>query len=246
MLDALIVCLIASTLVVSPAGRAQSSRISDFDFTAAEQHLKELHVPQRTLFEAEQGPDGTRGYGLPNPTAARVAVPTQDPPFGSELEWNTFFTYCGWDAIVLATFLDSTPILTSDKRLIYTVSHFAVVDIIKSDVPLTPGRRIVAYRVGGEIEDGGERLRVDTPDMAAFEPQKTYILQLSRDKGASVLQYSIPQALTVLVADGKMEPLPGKYAWFTGAEAFPIGTAYQDVRSTFVKVSQLKSCPQTR
>jgi len=109
-----LICLIASTLLVPPLGRAQSSPIDDFDFKTAEQHLKDLHVPQRTLFEAEQGPDGTRGYGLPNPTAYRVAVPTQDPPFGSPLEWNTFFTYCGWDAIVLAT--DRRPFV-SDRAL---------------------------------------------------------------------------------------------------------------------------------
>lgn len=241
-----LICLIASVLLVPPLGGAQSSLAGNFDFNAAEQRLRDLHVPQKTLFEAEQEPDGTRGYGLPNPTAYRVAVPTHEPPFGSELEWNTFATYCGWDAIVLATSLDSTSILTSDKRLIYTVSHFAVVDIIKSDIPLAAGQQIVAYRVGGEVKVGGERLRVDTPDMGAFEPQKAYILQLFRDKGGSLLQYSIPQVLTVLVADGKVEPIRGKYAWFTGAEAFPTGAAYEDVRSRFVKVSQLKSCPQTR
>lgn len=243
MANTLIGCLIASMVVVPSLGGAQNPRISDFDHKAAEQHLKDLHVPQKTLLEAEQGPDGARGYGLPNPTVVRVAV-TGEPPFRSELEWRTFETYCGWDALVLATHLDSTPMLTSDKKLIYTVSHFAIVDTIKSDVPLTPGQKIVTYRVGGEVKDSGERLRVDTPDMAAFEPQQAYILQLWHDRAASVLQYAIPQGLTVLVTDGKVEPIRGKYAWFTGAEAFPSGTAYQDVRSTFVKVSQLKSCPQ--
>ena len=85
-----LICLIASTLLVPPLGRAQSSPIDDFDFKTAEQHLKDLHVPQRTLFEAEQGPDGTRGYGLPNPTAYRVAVPTQDPPFGARSNGTRF------------------------------------------------------------------------------------------------------------------------------------------------------------
>jgi hypothetical protein len=145
------------------------------------------------------------------------------PPFATEIEWETYSDYCRWDAIVLATSLDSTAVLSSDKRLIYTVSHFSVLDSIKSDVPLRPGEGLVVYRLGGMVEDGGEKLRIDTPDIAAFEPQKAYILQLTRDKSASVRQYSLPLGQTITVTNDKVYPISGRYAWLVGViSAIPL------------------------
>jgi hypothetical protein len=186
-------------------------------------------------------------FGVGNPIVRRVALPSPPPPpFATELEWETFYQYCGWDAIVRATYVDSTPILTSNKGLIYTVSHFAVVDTIKSDIPFTPGQHLVVYRVGGEVEDGGEKVRIDTPDMAAFEPQKSYILILRRDKNASVQQYSIPQAQTIAVTNDKVYPISGKFAWLSGMDAFPSGSTYTAIRDTFANMHKLKSCSDAR
>jgi hypothetical protein len=245
MRNALLTCTIAAPLLFAAVAGSQSLPLSDFDFGAAEQHFKDLHLPGSTnLHDAELQSDGARGYGLPNPTAARAALPSPPPPpFSTELEWNAFYTYCGWDAIVRAVHLDSMAVLTSNKALIYTVSHFAVVDTIRADVPFAPGQRLVAYRVGGEVKEGDDRLRIDTPDMAPFEPQKIYVLQLRRDKDASVRQYSIPEGPTVTVRNGKVYPIAGRYAGLTGADAFPAGADYEDVRSTFVRVSRRKSCP---
>jgi hypothetical protein len=122
------------------------------------------------------------------------------------------------------------------------VSHFAVMDTIKSDVPFTPGQVLVIYRIGGELEDSGETLRIDTPDMAAFEPQKTYVLILARDKNASVQQYWMPQAQTIAVRNDKVYPISGKYAWMSGMDAFPSGSTYIAIRDTFAKVHALRSC----
>jgi hypothetical protein len=74
--------------------------------------------------------------------------------------------------------------------------------------------------VGGAVEDGGEQLRVFTPDSAAFEPQKSYILILRRDKNASAQQYLIPLSQTIVVTNDKVYPISGKFAWLTGMEAF--------------------------
>jgi len=222
---------------------AQNRPTTGFDFKAAEGQLKATIPFHKSLHEAERQSDGTRGYGLPNPTALMAALPNPPPPpFTTQLEWTTYYSYCGWDAIVRATLLESTPALTSDKSLVFTISHFTVVDTIKSDAPFTPDQHLVAYRVGGEVEDAGEKLRIDTPDMAAFEPRKTYILILRRDKGASVRQYSIPQGLTIIVRNDKVYPISGRYAWLTGADEFPSGAAYADIRNTFTRVSTLKTC----
>jgi catechol 2,3-dioxygenase-like lactoylglutathione lyase family enzyme len=79
--------------------------------------------------------------------------------------------------------------------------------------------------------------------MAAFETQKIYILGLRRDKGAAVRQNSIPQRRTVTSRSGKVCPIAGRYAWLTGADAFPSGATY-DLRDTFVDLSRLKSRPK--
>jgi len=236
---------IAAAVLLFSLSAGSQTGLPDFDPSAADQHFKEENPYgwSKNLHELEQYPDGARGFGLGNPEVMRIARPDPPPPpFATDLEWETFDHYCRWDAIVRATFIDSTPVLTSNKGLIYTVSHVAVVDTIKSDVPIVAGQVLVVYRAGGELEDGGETLRVDTPDMAAFEPQKSYILILARDKKASVQQYWIPQSQTIAVRNDKVYPISGKYAWLSGMEAFPSGSTYSAIRDTFAKVHAMRSC----
>lgn len=246
MRSAAAISIAVAAVVLSPHALSQNTSPKDFDPTAAEKHLRDESPRQfsKSLHEFERYPDGARGFGVPNPMVNRVALPSPPPPpFATELEWATYYDYCGSDAIVLAINLDSMPVLTSDKSLIYTMSHFSVVDVIKSDGPLNPGKRQAAYRLGGTVEDGGEKLRIDTPDMAAFEPQKEYILRLKRDRLATVTQYSLPEAPTIAVKSDTVYPIRGKYAWFTGSEAFPSGTPYGEIKEAFAKVARLKPCP---
>jgi hypothetical protein len=253
MRNAPIIGIAVALLLLSTAGRSQNLPVAEFDFKAAESRLESNEdfggnkVPnpaRRSLHEAEQAPDGSRGYGLGAPIIRRVAVPDPPPPpFKTEREWETYYQYCAWDAIVKATLIDSTPVLSSDKTLIYTVSHFEVVDTIKSDVPFTAGQQLVVYRAGGELEDGGEILRIDTLDSAAFEPQKSCILRLRRrDKDASVQQYSLAWDQTIAVNIDKVYPISGKIAWLSGMDAFPTGSTYAAIRTTFAKVHTQKSC----
>jgi hypothetical protein len=247
MRNVLVICIVVAPLLHLAVGRSQSLPLADFDHLTAEHHLKDLTPFGKTsLHEAEQGSDGRRGFGLLNPYGRRIAFPDPPPPpFGTELEWDTYYSYCRWDAIVRAINLDSMPILTRDQTMIYTVSHFAVVDTIKTDAPFTSDQYLVVYRLGGEVEDGGEILHINTPDMAPFEPHRTYILILQRDKDASVRQYSMPLVLTIAVRDEKVYPIAGKYAWLTGADEFPSGRTYTEIRNTFAKVAALKTCPET-
>src|ERR1700678_29194 len=133
MPNSLIKCLAAAGLMCSSAVWAQNLPITEFDFKAAEKQLKDTSpVIHTSLHKAERGPHGTRGFEFPEPTVTRVALPRPPPPpFNTEREWETYYQYCGWDAIVRATLLDSLPVLSSDGNLIYTMSHFAVVDTIK-------------------------------------------------------------------------------------------------------------------
>jgi hypothetical protein len=239
-----IISIAVAVLALSPHVLSQTSTFADFDPVAAEKNIREgSRRFSKSLHEFERYPDGARGFGAPNTEALRVARPSPPPPpFATALEWNTYYDYCASDAIVLAVNLDSTPILTHDKSIIYTMSHFSVVDVIRSDDAMRPGQRLVAYRLGGTLEDAGEKLRIDTPDMAAFEPQKEYILGLKRDRLASVAQYSLPEALTIAVTKNNVYPIPGKNAWFTGSEAFPSGTPYSEIKDNFARVAKRKAC----
>jgi hypothetical protein len=249
MRSGLIISIAVAALLLSLTAGSQNTTLPDFDPSAAERHFREENPNRfsKSLHEFERYPDGARGFGVGIPMVHRVALPDPlPPPFKTEREWETYYVYCGWDAIVRATQVDSTPILTSNQGLVYTVSHFVVEDTIKSDIPYTPGQHLVVYRVGGEVDDGGEKVQIVTLDMAAFEPQKSYILILRRDKNASVQQYWIPETQTIVVTDGKVYPISGKIAWLSGMDAFPTGTTYTALRNTFAKVRALKSCSDAR
>jgi hypothetical protein len=240
---------IATALLLSLRAGSQNTPPPDFDPSAAEHHFREENPNgfSKSLHEFEQYPDGARGFGVGIPMVRRVALPDPPPPpLKTERDWETYFLYCGWDAIVRATLVDSTPILTSNKGLIYTVSHFLVEDTIKSDVPFRSGEQLVVYRVGGEVDDGGEKVHIVTLDMAAFEPQKSYILILRRDKNASVQQYWIPETQTIVVTNNRVYPISGKIAWLSGMDAFPSESTYTALRNTFAKVHSLKSCSDAR
>ena len=249
MRSGLIISAALAMFLLSSTAGSQNTTLRDFDPSAAERHFREENPNQfsKNLHEFEQYPDGARGFGVGKPMVRRVALPDPlPPPFKTEREWETYYLYCGWDAIVRAAPLDSTPLLTSNKGLVYTVSHFVVEDTIKSDIPFIPGQNLVVYRVGGEVEDGGEKVHIVTLDMAAFEARKSYILILRRDKNASVQQYWIPETQTIAITNDKVYPISGKIAWLSGMDAFPTGSTYTAIRDAFAKVHALKSCSDPR
>jgi hypothetical protein len=237
---------VAVVALLSSTSSSQSTNPTDFDASAAEKYFKDGSALAKNRFskplrDYEQGPDGARGFGVENPIVRPIALDHIPKPFTSKLEYYSFFDYCQFDAIVLAVNIDSTPVLNGDKDLIYTVSHFTVLDAIKSDVPFTRGQALVAYRLGGDVDDGTEKLIISTPDMSTFEPTKTYLLNLERDKSASVPQYVLPLNLTIDVRNNKVYPVWGRFAWLTGWPAFPSGTPYTKIKNTFAKAVKLQA-----
>jgi hypothetical protein len=236
-----------AALLSQSVANAQYLPLLNFDSLAAEQRLQMFHWYSKSLHETKVQPDGTKGFALPNPTLQSVGFrDPPPPPYATAREWYTYYEYCARDAIVRATFIESRPALTYDKSLVYTISYFAVTDAIKSDVAFTRGEGIVVYRVGGELEDVGEKLKIDTPDSTVFEPGKSYILRLQRDKTARVRQYYIPQGQTIVVTNDKVYPIRGRYAFLSGTEAYPPELFYSDIKNTFSAVHALKSCPDPR
>jgi hypothetical protein len=174
-------------------------------------------------------PDGAKGWvkgtsnearGGPIPGGAKARAKIK-------ASWN----YCYCDAIVLAEYVNSNPPgLTKSKGAIYTVSHFKVSQVIKGS-QLTPGQTILSYRAGGEVEDDGELLRIDTPDAPPYKVGQTYLLMLERDKTASKLQYHVADEGTTVVTGARVYPsIPGQLGFLPG-------TTIADVLADFAQAA---------
>jgi hypothetical protein len=214
--------LVAIHIVCMPV-RGQT--VDDVDRAASE---KRFPATVNIHYANNRFPDGAKGWiqgtssevtnTIPGGVKARAKI---------KASWN----YCYCDAIVLAEFVSSNPPkLTKSKGTIYTVSHFKVSHVIKGS-QLTPGKVILSYRSGGEVEDEGELLRVDTPDAPAYKPGQTYLLMLEADKNASKQQYHVAEQGTTLVTGGRVYPsLPGQLGFLPG-------TTRADVLSDFAQAA---------
>jgi hypothetical protein len=214
------------------AAGAQPTVPIDVDRNAAEQHYAIRHAP--SLHSQETLPDGARGFLRPVPQAyenPNVRVP---PPFQSKDQWYAHLAYCNADVIVVGELVDSTPVLMSSKAAIYTVSRFTVVQVIKGS--MLPGQIITTYRLGGEVTDEGERLRVEMPDTPAYKLDTEYLLPLTQDRVAGRIQYVAPDYGTILVKGGRVSSNLGKWAGFLP------GTTYAEVASTFAHVASEAGC----
>ena len=206
----------------------------DIDVAAAQTHLKK-EWPGMDLHAQSSFPDGAKGLVAPVLTSAGTF--SSGPPFESPSDWLAFYAYCHWDAIVLARNVDSTPVLTSAKDTIFTVSHFVALQTVKSDGAIKVGQSFATYQLGGEVEDAGERLRIETPQSPAYRSGKTYLLLDERDAIAAKIQYAVPNGSTILVSNGRIYPTTGAWADFQS------GTALTNVVAAFNRVSKLKVCP---
>jgi hypothetical protein len=159
----------------------------------------------------------------------------EGPPFTTKKDWEAWVDYCGYDTVVLAKNIDSSPVLSRQKNFIYTVSHFSVLESLKSDVPLPATQTLVTYRLGGEVKDAGETLRFET-STPAYKQGKEYLLLLNRAVGASLAQYAAQDVITVAVRNSRIYPSSSDWAGFLP------GTEYSEVVATLKRVSRTKAC----
>lgn len=116
------------------------------------------------------------------------------------------------------------------------MSHFQVLDTIKTDARIKAGQTIVTYREGGQVEDEGEQLRVETFNTPPYQADKVYILTLMRDPTASKRQYIAPSNGTTVVKGERIYPGLGTWAGLLS------GTSYSDVKSAFTRVGNAAAC----
>jgi hypothetical protein len=228
-----IVLVLAATSCYTGIAGAQST---DIDLKGADNHF--ALSGGLNLHAREQFPDGAKGYETYSPTRGSMPDAALNPKYKTRAELLAHGIYCGADAIVLAKFLDASPCLAATKKTIYTYAHFSVIDVIKSSnqAAVAPGQKIVKYRLGGEVMDGGEKLRVEVSDAPAYISGDDYILLLRRENATQNEQYSVPDHTTSLVKNERV---------YTGRSQFaglPEGTAYTDVVSELRAVAPL-GCP---
>jgi hypothetical protein len=202
---------VALTMIGVFLVHAQSGSQADVDLNSAEHHFEALRYG-RSLHTQRAFPDGAKGVLSPDPHEpgnTNIPVPAQ---FKDKNEWRAHNTYCSADAIVVGKLLNSTPILASTKSAVYTVSRFSVSQVIKSDGSISSGQTVVTYRLGGEVSDEGEKLRVDMPDTPAYKTNSSYVLVLTREKSASRPQYSTPDYGTISVNNNRVYSNLGNWA----------------------------------
>ena len=108
-----------------------------------------------------------------------------DRPVGikSDVDHELWAGYCASTVIVSAVNIDSVAALTSDKSMIFTISRFRVVDVVRQDDGVAIGTELRWVRPGGELVDDGERLRAVLNGFTPLVAGATYFLELYRNTG---------------------------------------------------------------
>jgi hypothetical protein len=232
---------IAAFIFALTASAAGESPLTDFDVHSAEAKFATFaRTGFSTLHEVPAGPDGVKSLSLQvEEYRSKISGPAE-PPFTAVTDEQAFFAYCAFPNIVLAQNSDSLAVLSSARDTIFTISHFMVLGSLRGE--LKPGDTIVAYRLGGEVVDAAETLRIDAPDAPAYAPGGKYLLRLHPDEGASVRQFTVPFNGNIIVKNDRIYPekiLADHGAW----AGFVPGTEYRKVAATFKRVALLKACP---
>ena len=180
-----VLVFIASFICGLTASAAGESLLTDFDVHSAEARFATVARTRfSSLHEVPAGPDGVKSLSFQvEEYRAKISGPAE-APFAAITDEQAFLAYCASPNIVLAQNADSRAVLSSARDKIFTISHFTVLESLRGE--MQPGDTVVAYRLGGEVADAGETLRIDTPGAPAYAPGGKYLLPLHPDVGASV------------------------------------------------------------
>lgn len=208
---------LAATLPAYGAQNNPSLTIAQIDQAAA--HYTHGHIGQPLHTMDAIFRDGARGED----TWVSTELPSRRfAPFSSAADRALHADLCGSNAIVTGTLLDTTARLDSAGDMIVTLARFRIDDRIKSAPDMAPGTIITVIREGGEVADGGERLRLHVSGRDDFIPGQHYFLMLDPAPGLS--SYFDAPFLTVHEVDGKLYPS-------TDRQGIPAGTPYQAVKA---------------
>ena len=142
--------------------------------------------------------DGARGFLQGKPIAMRV-VPVFPARITSFTDYKYWSAGCSRALIVTATSIDSSSFLAYRKQSILTQFRFRIDDVIRAPAGIGVGAIVSVVRVGGDVVDDGERLRVVSDgDGSPYLPGQRYLL-LARSSNELEMSRFVSSSPTIQV-----------------------------------------------
>lgn len=159
-------------------------------------------------------------------------------PYASKDDQGLHEGYCSSDAVVRAKNISSTTYLSEAKDTLITASDFAVVDVIKGDPHdvAQVGNTIKVVRIGGEITDQGEKLRVTVAGRPDYIHGKEYLLFLNGKPSASSMPFRADSYITIKISNNRV--YPSDKTWL----GFKPGDSYNSIISRIHQLSATFQC----
>lgn len=155
----------------------------------------------------------------------------------SASEANLRNVYCGADALLSATSLESASYLSNDESYIVTKTRLRIVDLIKGPPGARAAAPVAIVMAGGTVQRGKAVLRIVNVENPGFAPGNQYLMavKLAKADDRNGTSYT-PVTKLIRVADGKIFPQDGE--WF----GFREGAPYDEVTGKIRHVVALSPC----
>jgi len=225
-------------ICIALTSEVRASELSQAQVEAVKsQYFTKIGEPSLNLHNAKVAfPDGAKGF---------TKYKFDEAGWGSSKPYTTFndkglyARYCVSSAVMLATNLSSTSYLSQAKDTLMTVSDFAVVVVIKGDPEgvARAGNTVEVVRIGGEVTDAGEKLRVTVSGRPDYSPGKEYLLFLSGKPVTKSMPFYADDFVSVEVLNHRV--YPSHKAW----RGFEQGDSYYDVADRINYLSATFRCP---
>jgi hypothetical protein len=217
---------------------AQAAQLSQAQVEAVKsRYFTRIGIPSANLHSAKVGfPDGVKGFTTYKLDEAGWG---SSKPYANFSDRGLHTRSCASDAVVLATNLSSTSYLSQAKDTLLTASDFAVIDVIKGDPQglARVGNTVEVVRIGGEVTDQGEKLRVTVSKRPDYSPGHEYLLFLSGKTASTAMPFHADDFVTIEVLNHRV--YPSRNAW----GGFEPGDSYYDVADRIHYLSATFQCP---